>query len=348
MSLLHLHAPWAAFKVQSRYIMIKRLQSKFTRARLKRKPIAHQIAHLPAAPVGFFYHIVSDQAVDHVRHLYSYKTPRQFERDLADLKSHFDLVGYPELLAAYEAGQPLPAGTAYLSFDDGFRECYEIVRPILKSHDIPAIFFLTTDWLDNQALYYRSKISLCIAAYNLLSMPEQKAWLVAEPETAHMDPTGLPIWLREHEQADEALIDEICERLGVDSQAFLDKQQPFLTRAQVREMRAEGFWFGGHTRRHAKLATIAPEDQDDEIRASCRLVAEITGDAQVPFAFPFSGSDVDRERLVTLRSSHPEIGLLFDTQGLKPDRDFIHHRLWVDQPHVTIQRGLGKALGKRV
>ena len=285
----------------------------------------------------------------HVRHLYPYKTPAQFEADLDILQANFKLVGYPELLAAFENNQPLHAGSAYLSFDDGFRECYDIIRPILKRRGIPALFFLTTDWIDNQALYYRGKMSLCIEAYDQLSMPEQKDWLIAEPETAHMDPTGFPIWIKDQEQADEEeVIDMVCERLGVDAQAYLRQNEPFMTSDQIRTMRAESFWFGGHSQKHAKLATIEPEAQDTEILASCQQIAELTGDPQVPFAFPFSGNGVDRDRLANLRSAHPEIGLIFDTQGIKPDRDFIQHRIWVDQPAATIQRGLGSALGKIV
>ncbi|MBK9043176.1 MAG: polysaccharide deacetylase family protein [Saprospiraceae bacterium] len=47
-----------------------------------------------------------------------------------------------------------------LSFDDGLKECYEIILPILLKKNLKAIFFINTGFLDNKALFYRFKISL--------------------------------------------------------------------------------------------------------------------------------------------------------------------------------------------
>jgi hypothetical protein len=96
-------------------------------------------------------------------------------------------------------------------------------------------------------------------------------------------------------------------------------------------MKAEGFVFGAHSRRHAKFSTLAPGEQAAEIVESCRIVAGITGADSVPFAFPFPGTGVDRLMLKDLRSRHPEVGLIFDAGKLKHEPG-IYHRIWVDKP----------------
>lgn len=292
---------------------------------------------LPRNPIGFFYHAVSDGDLPHVRHLYPYKSTAEFEEDLRYLKRHFTLVGYADLLAHFTGEKPLPPRAAHISFDDGFSECYHVVRPILRRHNAPCTFFLTTDWVDNAAMFYRAQASLCIERFAQAS-PEQQQALLSALRHAPGNPNAAPghspsvLDLLALPHASRAWLDRACEILEVDIPGFLHARQPFLTRAQIREMQAEGFVFGAHTRSHPKLNTLPPPEQAAEIVASCRIVGEITGQDQVPFAFPFSGNGVERDFLARLRAEHPHVGLLFDTGRLRRDRPFIFHRIWVDRP----------------
>jgi peptidoglycan/xylan/chitin deacetylase (PgdA/CDA1 family) len=292
---------------------------------------------MPRNPIGFFYHTVSDEAPPHVDHLYATKSVAGFEQDILYLKQHFTLVGYPELLAYFRGEKSLPPHTAFISFDDGFAECYTIVRPILLKHRVPCIFFLATNWIDNQAMYYRGKISLCIDRYIQLDNIEQNAALekmsrIGYPKKEGGDQVFSISDLRSLQQWDEAFLDRVCHVLGVHVLEYLQNHKPFLTRAQIIEMQTEGFAFGAHTCSHPKLGLISQERQTSEIIESCRIVSEITGQDQVPFAFPFSGSGVDQDFLADLRTHYSQIGLIFDTQKLLETRPLIFNRIWVDKP----------------
>jgi len=329
-------------------ILPSRILPKITRLAAPHIPLAVYRRLLPRNPIGFFYHAVSDTPLPHIKHLYPIKSAAEFEQDILYLKQHYTLIGYPELCSLAEsltrriADSPsIPSNAAFLSFDDGFVECTTVVRPLLLKHNIPCLFFLATDWMDNQAMYYRGKMSLAIEALAKLDPEQQNATLSRITPTArcthrhNLQLSNLATfksWLLSHQQADEPLIDRVCDLLEVDIPGFLRTRQPFLTRAQIQEMQAEGFVFGAHTRRHPKLSTISQGEQAAEIVESCQFVCEMTGQDQVPFAFPFSGSGVDRDFLARLRTEHPHIGPLFDTQKLRRDRPFIFQRIWADQP----------------
>ncbi len=92
--------------------------------------------------IGFLYHVVSDQNLPHVCHLYPYKNTAMFERDLVYLKHHFHPISYAQLLDD-QAGkqQRLKAPLALLSFDDGFQECFTVIRPLLLKYGVPGLFF---------------------------------------------------------------------------------------------------------------------------------------------------------------------------------------------------------------
>ncbi|MCB9134183.1 MAG: polysaccharide deacetylase family protein [Anaerolineales bacterium] len=323
-----------------------KILAKFKRRLAPHLPLAVYRRAMPRNPVGFFYHAVSDTPLPHLQHLYPSKTAAEFEQDLLWLKQNYTLLDYSVLQAlAQSPNHPitqLPNSSAFLSFDDGFTECYTVARPLLLKHRIPSLFFLATDWIDNQSMYYRGKMSLILDKLTALDPDAQTETLhrltTLHPPlpTSHLSLATFSSWLLAHQQSAEPLIDQLCDTLELDIPSYLRTHQPFLTRAQIREMQAEGFVFGAHTRRHPKLNTLPQEEQTAEIIESCRIVCEITGQAQVPFAFPFSGSGVDRDFLANLRAQHPHIGLIFDTQKLRRDRPFIFHRIWADKPLLNV------------
>ena len=318
-----------------------KIAPKITRQITPHIPLAAYRRLIPRNPIGFFYHTVSDVPLPHVRHLYPYKSAAEFEQDILYLKQHFTLIGYPMLeelskIQKQSTRLPtLPSKAAFLSFDDGFSECYTVVRSILLKHNIPCIFFLTTDWIDNQAMYYRGKMSLVIETLALLNVEKQTAALRrinAAFKLELVDLSTFSAWILRHQRSEEPLVDWVCDLLELDVKDYLNTNHPFLTRTQIAQMQSEGFVFGAHTRRHPKLSTVSQEEQTAEIVESCRIVSEITGKDQVPFAFPFSGSGVDRDFLAELRTQNPFIGPIFDTQKLRLDRPFIFHRIWADKP----------------
>lgn len=300
-------------------------------------PLGVYKALLPRAPYGFFYHAVSDSPLPHVRHLYPFKTAGEFELDLIWLQQNTTLLDYKALEEHFSDRRPLPSNAAFISFDDGFRECYDIVRPLLLKHGIPCIFFLTTDWIDNQALFFRSKISLALDALFSLSRNGQIEALhqFSGRFGSPLDPGDFAQWLKAHKEAETEAVDAVCSALGIQAAIFLKETHPYLSRAQIHEMQADGFTFGAHSCNHTKFMRLDPEAQSAQITRSCRSVSEITGADTVPFAFPFSGEGVSRSMLRRLKQDHPEIGLVFDTKKLLREQGVIH-RIWADRPSPTV------------
>ena len=289
-------------------------------------------------PVGFFYHVVSDHDLPHVKHLYPYKNQAAFEADLRFIKSNFTVIGYSDLLAAVTNQAPLPDNAAFVSFDDGFIECATVVRPLLEQYEIPCTFFITTDFVDNQKLYYRNKVSLCIEKLLQSGETQQQNWLSRVNQTFQLSlssPQAFATWIKSHQQTEEPLIDQVCMIFDMEftgENGFLNKHTPFLSKDQLRQLHAAGFTIGAHGRAHLKLQYMSPEAQAEEIAQSCQTVSEWLGVPQVPFAFPFSGEGVNRDMLAQLRANNPSVGLIFDTKKLRPDSPFIFHRIWVDKP----------------
>jgi hypothetical protein len=156
-------------------------------------------------------------------------------------------------------------------------------------------------------------------------LPLDIATLGAQP-----DPGLRPLlhWLLTLGVADAAVLREISLRLGVDTADYLRTARPYLTGAQIRALRADGFTIGAHSRSHRWLQDLAPDEAEREIVESCRIVRDLTGQQKVPFAFPYFGGGIDRAWLARLRRQHDVIGLFFDTDGVREDAAFVVQRVF--------------------
>ncbi|MBN1665610.1 MAG: polysaccharide deacetylase family protein [Anaerolineales bacterium] len=288
-----------------------------------------------------FYHAVSDEPLPHIRHLYPVVPVAEFEAALQYLQERYTFISYAQLHAHRLQGQPLPKKAVHLSFDDGFALCYQVVRPLLLQYKIPCTFFLTTDWIDNRKMFYRNKASLAIQRLSELEK-EQLTSLLArlrvELGQAFTSRAELVNWLKGLRNPDEPAIEAVCQALDVDWRAFLAREQPYLTTAQVRQLQRDGFTIGAHTQTHTKLMDLPAERVEAELAGSCARVAEICGAPVVPFSFPHSAWGLNRGLLAGIRASHPEIGLLFDTKGLRQDEAFMVNRVWAERPLTAAGR----------
>ncbi|MGH7727481.1 MAG: polysaccharide deacetylase family protein [Vulcanimicrobiaceae bacterium] len=323
------------------------------RTALRPLPLAFWKAVFPKDVVALCYHAISDERLPHVR-LYPYKTPQQFRDDLDSLDGRF--VTYRELLEQRLRGAAPRRNAAFVTFDDGFAECFGVARTILLERRIDAAFFITTDFIDDRRLFFESALSLCIDRVEHAPSAQVADWL-RRLQRARLgrDPasralarsrlrdlgvrgSGRPargrlirrlMGLGAHNVAE---IERACELIGIDGAPPPLERRRFVTAAQVRRLADDGFTVGAHGLGHRNLQGLSPREIEDEIVRCCTRVAELTNRARVPFAFPYSGLQVDRGFLGDLMQRHPVIELIFDSGGLRRDPPFVVNRVFADHP----------------
>lgn len=283
--------------------------------------------------VGLAYHTVSDDPNPSVRHLFPYKTTAMFERDLQYLKEHCRVISYEQFQREQRTDTVRP-GSILLTFDDGYSECASVVRSLLLKYELPCLFFVTADFIDNRSLFYRNKVSLCIEAAAAM---EHDALVDALGRIDHgpasrLDHESFVQWVKSLPRAAEPTIDALCEALGVDWAAYLSETRPFMTADEIRRLAADGFTIGGHSRTHSRLGELPPDAVKREILDSCRTVREITGQEETPFAFPFSADGVDPGLLAALKGECDFLGAFFDCRGIRRDSSLLVDRVWADPP----------------
>jgi peptidoglycan/xylan/chitin deacetylase (PgdA/CDA1 family) len=214
------------------------------------------------------------------------------------------------------AGQPLPPEAALLTFDDGMRDHYLNVFPLLKARGLSGLFFglargpgsgLVLGHKLHYLLAAMGPADLRAAVLARLSPEQQKQFTQAEAHyRARYDPStpaGATDRLKSVLQrelsapAEGVLSDLIARHLGDEAALAADY---YLTPAQTREMAAGGMHFGGHSASHPWFDFIGAEQQAQEIAASAAWLAGIEPGPWA-FAYPYGGLSPHAPRLLASR-----------------------------------------------
>lgn len=121
-----------------------------------------------------FYHIVYPSTRPHIRYLYRYFTPEEFNKQIDYFLKHWQPISYEELIKLHQNCNLNKSKVFHLTFDDGLYECYDVIAPILYKKGVPATFFVHSQALENPAFcFYRFKISLLIRHGLMKTNPNQ-------------------------------------------------------------------------------------------------------------------------------------------------------------------------------
>jgi peptidoglycan/xylan/chitin deacetylase (PgdA/CDA1 family) len=324
---------------------LRRLANAVAKTTLSGVPLEVWQHVFPKDLVALCYHVVSDADLPHVQ-LYPFKTPAQFRADVAFAKPW--AVTYEAVVRNRVFGEPLPRNSILFTFDDGFAQCFDIVRPILLENGVDGVFFVSTSFIDNREIFSECALSLCITASRML--PIARILQVAEHFAVPMDIMtpglgtalddhcargALVEWLRSIPLDSRSIIAEICLQLGVDPVAYAQTNPIFMTSDQVRQLALDGFTVGAHGLDHRPLEHLSVQEIEREIVASCLAVSEITKQERVPFAFPYSGLAIGRDEIAGILRRNSCIELVFDSGCLRRDPQFIVNRVFNDFPPAS-------------
>ena len=84
-------------------------------------------------------------------------SPENFEEQLIALKKTYNVISLDELVEA-KKNKKLKNGTVAITFDDGYKDNYTAAYPILIKHQVPATFFISSAYIENQKEFWWDKL----------------------------------------------------------------------------------------------------------------------------------------------------------------------------------------------
>jgi peptidoglycan/xylan/chitin deacetylase (PgdA/CDA1 family) len=301
--------------------------------------------HPPAGVLFPYAHIVSDVVPLHIRHLYKIPKVGKFKSDIDFLCRRYRALQLSDLERIGQHRDKRPAHSFVLSFDDGMREVYDIIAPILREKGIPALFFLNASTIDNKQLMWRHKVSL------LVERSRQRPGQI--PNGLNVCPgESLCAKLKALRFADEHILDDVARFLEVDFDEYLSSARPYLTTGQILELARDGFEFGAHSGTHPHFNELPIEDQKDQIARSVHFIRGLGLPCRY-FAFPFHDNGVPAS--VFRYMMDQDLVLSFGTSEARVDSiGFSFQRFALDAENAssTLERLLNqlsaKSLARRI
>ena len=239
--------------------------------------------------------------------------------ELDFILKHFEPVSLEYLINKPKPGKKI----FHLTFDDGLKECHEIIAPILKKKGIPSTFFVNSGFVDNTSLFYKYKASLVLNKLEQESdktVPGKLTKNILQPDNI----LGI-------KSSQESILDEAAKELDLDFSDFLNRQKPYLTTRQILELQNDGFTIGAHSINHPEFWMISEDEQLKQIKESMDWLQENIKPKIKAFAFPYTDSGASAKILKKAKEENI-CDITFGTAGVKYDEfDFHYQRYPMEQ-----------------
>ena len=177
-----------------------------------------------------------------------------------------------------------------LTFDDGYRDNYDTAYPVLRSHGVPAVFFVATGFLDRPRVAWWDEIAWMVRS-SRRPVLEPGAWLTAplacdRPGRDAAIRTLGAIYVRLPAERAGPFLEWLASATGSGRADAAAAASTWMTWDMVREMRAAGMAFGAHTVDHPVLARCSVERQRREIAGSVARLHDELGQPPTLFSYP--------------------------------------------------------------
>jgi peptidoglycan/xylan/chitin deacetylase (PgdA/CDA1 family) len=229
---------------------------------------------------------------------------RAFAEQLHYLTTHYRIVPLSTLAEYLSRGARLPAGTASIAIDDGYRDAYEIAFPILREYNAPATLFVVTEFLDRRIWLWTDKMRFLATHagsenFNItINNPSLHTGLddhKSRIEAASQINSALK---QLPDDVKEGVILRIASSLGVELPDGPPDEYGPITWEQAREMDAAGFQIGSHTTTHPILTNVTDERLRRELCDSRSRLEAMLGRKVDLFCYPNGDYDERVSRAV--------------------------------------------------
>ena len=256
-----------------------------------------------------------------------------FIEQLDFIQSHYTVVTMEMVIQAYNGQLELPENSCLLTFDDGYKEHFTTVYPLLKKYQMQGSFFIPAKTvLEHKVLdvnkihfilssvankndivdFLRQEIELNRNKFKLEKFDKYYSELAIENR---FDDKQVIFIKRILQHAlPEALRNELTDKLfnkfiAIDEAAFA--KELYMDQIQIEHMRQDGMHIGCHGYDHYWWNKLDPEQLDKEITASKSFLESIGCDmSNWTACYPYGG--YDNNVINTLKQHHCK--LAFTTQ----------------------------------
>jgi peptidoglycan/xylan/chitin deacetylase (PgdA/CDA1 family) len=259
------------------------------------------------------YHRIAESGTDLFYEPVISATPESFRAQVQWLRSRLHLVTLKELIEQVQTGSPWRKPAVLLTFDDAYRDNFDVAVPILREFEVPATFFVPTGFLETPRLPWWDTVAYAIkkAQVRQLTLDRNRGGN-AQPLVIDLETTTrtMAITTIIHAFLSGTIDDErwFLDQLATKCKVAIDHEMLgralFMNWEQVRRVAdsGAGLSIGSHGNEHHRLAALDEDGQRYELVRS-KQVLEARLDREVAaLAYPYGWPGTYTARTKTLAS----------------------------------------------
>ena len=247
------------------------------------------------------YHRVANLEFDPQRLAVS---PRHFSQHLQVLAERCQPMRLSDMIAGARNGT-LPARAVAVTFDDGYADNLHEARPLLERFRVPAMFFLTSAYLERTREFWWDELERVLPASG--DAGYDPSWTIErldDPSPQHRTYRDLCARLRTlPDEERETAVQHVIPAMQRD--AAPRPSHRVLRSDEVRQLMTPGmFEIGAHTATHPALSALPHTLQRAEIAECKHMLERMTGTSVDALAYPFgTRADYDRDTMRLVREA---------------------------------------------
>jgi peptidoglycan/xylan/chitin deacetylase (PgdA/CDA1 family) len=262
--------------------------------------------------VIFLFHGVIEESVHKVR---NYNKKHLSSQNFIDLVKSLSREGHPlsmdDIVGLKNEKNGYPPRSYAITFDDGFKNNYDIAAPILYDHSTPATFYLTTDFVDSNRMSWIDQIEYCFesvdSAYFYLPWSNDKKYVHdAKTKIDCLDEIRKNVKSNPRKHLNDGFVRNVFNQCEVDLiESNSDEIDQKMNWADVLSLSQNDFFaVGGHTHSHTSLAFLDDNELENEINTSLRYLQEKANLSTSHYSYP-EGTEADySEKVIEVLKSN--------------------------------------------
>ncbi len=221
-----------------------------------------------------------------------------FVRQLEFFQKNKKIVSTSEVIEAVTNKQDLPSDSVWLTFDDGYKDHYDYVAPILEKMGIDAAFFPVSDVYESKRLLDVNKVHYILASTNsnedlietlraemyiggYAKEDFENCWNLMD-KSSRYDSEGV-IFFKRMLQRDLPLdvrtkiLDKIFKIVVGRTESDVSNEL-YMSKDELVSLHNRGFTIGSHSASHSWLNSLTYDEQKSELDKSLTALKCIVGD----------------------------------------------------------------------
>ena len=212
--------------------------------------------------------------------------------ELSFLAKWVNVISMDDLVQHIVERKPFSKPTVVLTFDDGYRDNYDLAFPLLKQYSMPATIYVTTGLTGTSEKIWTDQIEFALLSTEstVLQFPDifgdQALGISTHYQKCSANIKISKILKKMKDEEKKLLINKLYRSLSLDPIGMYKTERTMLNEAELLEMSNHGIDFGAHTDSHPILPLQSIEMAKQELEKSKHKLERILGRQVKHFAIP--------------------------------------------------------------